>query len=1567
MQRGQGMWKGWRGIRTSAVEEAAALHADTDVPTRAGTPLARLSRPSRSRPVVVRIATIVLALGALLGGVLGTVATSQAAVTLPALAGHWPMLEGSGTSTADTSGNGNLAYLGTGASWSTGPGGAPAIALNGTSAGIVPVFKPVVNTSQSFTVSAWVKFNNNVGNQTFVSIDGTNLSGFFLQINGNPGKFDFVRWSSDSIYSSGAYAASGVTATAGTWYHVVGVDNTSTNQLAIYVNGTEDGTIPYSGNWQATGTTLIGRGLFNGNPTDFVNGSVSDVQFYQSALTTAQVDALNGTPYSVSTATAGAGSGTATLTDSDSVAACTSLTKCLVYNGDTLTFNESAGSGSRFTNWSGGSCPTSGSTCSFSPTKTEADTANFAKTVTISTATAGGGTGSATITDSDSLAGCTNAATCVADVGDSVTITATNGSNSRFSGWTTGSCAGKGNPCTFTVGSSGETDTASFAQTVTLSTATAGAGSGTATLTDASAGCTNVTTCLADVKDSVTITATAASGSRFTGWSGGTCSGSTSPCTFAAGSSGETDTANFAKTATIGTATAGSGSGTVTITDSDSLAGCTNVTTCAADVGDSVTITATAASGSRFTGWSGGTCSGSTSPCTFSAGSSGETDTANFAKTATINTSTAGSGTVTITDSNTLAGCTNATSCVADVGDTVTITATNGSSSRFTAWTTGSCAGKANPCSFTVGSSSETDTASFVTTLSVSTSTSGAGTGTVTLSDASAGCTSVTTCIVDAGDSVTITAAAGSSSRFTGFTSGSCNGKANPCTFTAGSSGETDTANFAQTITIGASTSGSGTATITDSDSLAGCTNTTSCVADVGDTLTFTETASSGNRFTGWSGGTCPTSGSTCSFPAAKAETDTANFAQTVTITAATTGSGTGTATITDIDPLAGCTNAATCVADVGDAITIATSATGANRLASWSGGTCSGSVTTCTFAAAKTETDTANFAKTVTITAAASSAHGSAMITDTDAAANCNGVAVCVADVGDTISIAAGALSGFELSGWSGGSCKSAINPCTFSASAPETDTAAFAATPTATVSAVAGPGLDGTLALSDPGDKAVDCANSTTCVVPVGDSVTLTAIPSAGYAVATWSVGSCSGTTCVLNAVTTNTTVDVQFALATTGDASQAVFVSPSGNDANPGTESSPVLTPQRGIQLIESSGGGKNQLRLAQGSYSGGLSLTAADDGISIYGDFDPTTWAATSNPATPTTISGAPQAVLADHATSILIQQVELVGTANPTVTTSVYGIRAIGGSSLTLSDVSVHAANALPGAPGANGLKGTAGGAGGPGGAGQTAAQVVAACLASGGSSCTAADGQGGAPGLGVNGNDNFLSRTTTYLQNELLEARSHTLPQPAAGPSAGDGGFGGWGSSASPSALQGCIKSACGPEQISAKTNKPELTALWFGSIGSNSLGVTPVADGAGSGANGYSNAAGDAYAGKDGFAASAGQAGSEGTNGSNPASQSDAWTPGNGAQRHRREPRRWRWRRWRRWRWRRQHRVVRLLGRLRIRQWRWWWRRRRRRRHRRLRRTGWRRLVRHLHERLLERHCHQRQQRCGR
>ncbi len=128
------------------------------------------------------------------------------------------------------------------------------------------------------------------------------LRAFALQLNATTGKFEFIRDSSDSTNAAEAQANSGVAPVAGTWFHLVGVDNTSTGQIEIYVDGSEDVTGAYTGNWHATGKTVIGRATSAGQPANFVNGSVSDVQIYQAALTTAQVDALNGAPVARDTA-----------------------------------------------------------------------------------------------------------------------------------------------------------------------------------------------------------------------------------------------------------------------------------------------------------------------------------------------------------------------------------------------------------------------------------------------------------------------------------------------------------------------------------------------------------------------------------------------------------------------------------------------------------------------------------------------------------------------------------------------------------------------------------------------------------------------------------------------------------------------------------------------------------------------------------------------------------------------------------------------------------------------------------------------------------------------------------------------------------------------------------------------------------------------------------------------------------------------------------------------------------------------------------------------------------------
>jgi hypothetical protein len=112
----------------------------------------------------------------------------------------------------------------------------------------------------------------------------------------------------------------------------------------------------------------------------------------------------------------------------------------------------------------------------------------------------------------------------------------------------------------------------------------------------------------------VTLTATADTGSIFTGWSGGGCSG-TAPCSVSLVAD-TTVTASFAiqpPQRSLHLTKAGAGAGVVV----SSPAGISCGAACSAsfDEGSAISLTATPVAGSVFSGWSGGGCSG-TGPCT---------------------------------------------------------------------------------------------------------------------------------------------------------------------------------------------------------------------------------------------------------------------------------------------------------------------------------------------------------------------------------------------------------------------------------------------------------------------------------------------------------------------------------------------------------------------------------------------------------------------------------------------------------------------------------------------------------------------------------------------------------------------------------------------------------------------------------------------------------------------------------------------------------------------------------------------------------------------------------------
>ena len=257
-----------------------------------------------------------------------------------------------------------------------------------------------------------------------------------------------------------------------------------------------------------------------------------------------------------------------------------------------------------------------------SVTATIGASTNFTLTVTVA------GTGTGTVTSNP--AGISCGATCSASFtsGAVVVLTAFPADGSTFAGWSGAGCTGTGT-CSVTM-SAAEAVTATFnttAANVTLTVNKAGTGTGTVASNPAGINCG--ATCSAGFASGtqITLTATAAAGSTFTGWGAGPCEG-TGTCTFTI-TAATTVVANFAQSTnnfTLSVNEAGTGTGVV----SSAPAGINCPTTCSASFasGTVVALTATAADGSTFAGWSGAGCTG-TGGCSVTM-SAAETVTATF-------------------------------------------------------------------------------------------------------------------------------------------------------------------------------------------------------------------------------------------------------------------------------------------------------------------------------------------------------------------------------------------------------------------------------------------------------------------------------------------------------------------------------------------------------------------------------------------------------------------------------------------------------------------------------------------------------------------------------------------------------------------------------------------------------------------------------------------------------------------------------------------------------------------------------------------------------------------------
>ena len=173
------------------------------------------------------------------------------------------------------------------ATWASDPTRGTVLGVNGTNAG-ADTAGPVLDTSGSYTVSAWVNMSDSATYHTVVSQLGPGQStpAFYLQYSASRSWAFAVNNTSSGGGQTGAWATG--TPTLNTWTHLVGEYNAASHTLILFVNGVQAGTATYTTPWNATGPLNIGHAAAG----DWFPGKISRVQAWNYALAPTQVTAL---------------------------------------------------------------------------------------------------------------------------------------------------------------------------------------------------------------------------------------------------------------------------------------------------------------------------------------------------------------------------------------------------------------------------------------------------------------------------------------------------------------------------------------------------------------------------------------------------------------------------------------------------------------------------------------------------------------------------------------------------------------------------------------------------------------------------------------------------------------------------------------------------------------------------------------------------------------------------------------------------------------------------------------------------------------------------------------------------------------------------------------------------------------------------------------------------------------------------------------------------------------------------------------------------------------------------
>jgi uncharacterized repeat protein (TIGR02543 family) len=463
------------------------------------------------------------------------------------------------------------------------------------------------------------------------------------------------------------------------------------------------------------------------------------------------------------------------------------------------------------------------------------------------------------------------------------------------------------------------------------------------------------------------------------------------------------------------------------------------------------------------------------------------------------------------------------TSCawVVPTGSTLTVFQTPAAGSVFQGWG-GQCSGQAVSCTVQMDGDRQVGAAwapAGGSTAQLTVNVAGGG----HVSGGSIDCPSTCVANVALNSAVTLTASPSDGYVFSGWTGG-CTGTAPTCTVTMTAAAAV-TATFTQANVLAVTISGNGA--VTGGSGAINCGGGASiCSANfaAGATVSLVATPAVGATFTGWTGA-CGGSATTCTVSMTQSRSVTATFSGgTVgtgfTLTVSVTGNGTVTGG--GISCGSGATACTSAGHAANSAVTLTATPSSGATFSGWGGGTCTGTVPTCTVTFNASKTVTAAFSGGTSTFALTVSATGPGRVTGNGI--NCgNGATTCTATFspGTTAVLSQSPASGASFRGW-GGSCTGTAATCAVSMSSAKSVSATFAAagTPGTLTVRVLGRG-----SVSTSAGACASTGGTKTCVqhFKAGASAALTARPAAGQSFLGWS-GACTGkkTTCAVKLTT-------------------------------------------------------------------------------------------------------------------------------------------------------------------------------------------------------------------------------------------------------------------------------------------------------------------------------------------------------------------------------------------------------------------------------------------------------------